>query len=97
MTALHRLRFMRDDPVRVGVEHGGRAGVERRIDSEDQHDVSVEGFGWRLNESEGYFARLDGSDNSANAALPVLTDARIARAPFPEYEHHHATSGMLSN
>src|SRR6266702_8555230 len=37
VAALHRLRFLGDDFTRVGVEHGGGAGIERRIDSEDQH------------------------------------------------------------
>src|SRR5262249_44504964 len=40
MSALHRLRFDRDQLAGAGIEHGGRAGVERGIDGEDQHDAS---------------------------------------------------------
>ena len=41
MAALHRLRFLRDQFARVGVEHGGSTGVERGIDGEDQHGSSL--------------------------------------------------------
>ena len=35
------LRFLRDDLARVGIQYGGSAGVERRIDGEDQHGSSL--------------------------------------------------------
>jgi len=38
MTALHRLRFLRDDAACAGVEHGSGAGIKRGIDGEDQHE-----------------------------------------------------------
>ena len=44
MAALHRLRFLRDQPAGVGVEHAGGAGVERGIDGEDQHGTTVSLF-----------------------------------------------------
>jgi hypothetical protein len=41
MAALHRLRFNRDGLACGGVEHGGRAGIERRIECEDQHGLII--------------------------------------------------------
>jgi hypothetical protein len=41
VAALHRLRFLRDHPVGVGVEHGRGAGIQRGIDGEDQHGLIV--------------------------------------------------------
>ena len=43
VAALHRLRFLGDDLARAGVEHGGGAGIKRRIDSEDQHEGEANG------------------------------------------------------
>ena len=37
MAPFHRLRFLREQFARIGVEHGGRAGVQRGIDGKDQH------------------------------------------------------------
>ena len=37
VAARHRQRFARDDRAVLGVEHGGRAGLERGIDGEDAH------------------------------------------------------------
>ena len=58
MATLHRLRFLRDEIACGGVENGRGAGIERRIDSEDQHGASVELFQRRLNEQLGYFPRF---------------------------------------
>ena len=58
MTALHRLRFLRDDVACGSVENGRGAGVERRIDSEDQHGANVEVFHRGLNAWPGYFRRF---------------------------------------
>ena len=44
MATLHRLRFLRDHLGAGGVEHGGGAGVEGRIDGEDQHKGMVAAF-----------------------------------------------------
>src|SRR6185369_12655792 len=37
VAALHRLRFLRDQSVLVGVEHSSGASFERGVDGEDQH------------------------------------------------------------
>ena len=58
MTALHRLRFLRDEVACGSVEDGRGAGIERRIDSEDQHGASVEVFQRRLNAYPGDFPRF---------------------------------------
>ena len=38
VAAQHRQRLMRGDRAALGVEHGGRAGLERGIDGKDAHD-----------------------------------------------------------
>ena len=38
VAAHHRQRFMRGDRAALGVEHGGRAGLERGIDGKDAHE-----------------------------------------------------------
>jgi hypothetical protein len=44
MTALHRLRFLRDDAACAGVDHGRGAGIKRGIDGEDEHERQRRGF-----------------------------------------------------
>ena len=72
MAALHRLRFLRDEIACGGVENGRGAGIERRIDSEDQHDASVEVFQRRLNDAAALFSAFHPSRNSGRVALPLV-------------------------
>jgi hypothetical protein len=41
VAAQHRQRLMRHDRPKLGIEHGGRAGLERGIDGKDTHDLSL--------------------------------------------------------
>ena len=40
VTARHRNALAGGDPTAIGIEDGGRAGFERRIDGEDAHGLT---------------------------------------------------------
>src|SRR5674476_339764 len=46
--AQHGTRFMRDDAGAFGVEHSGRAGLERGIDGKDAHELTQNGHHPRM-------------------------------------------------